>query len=244
LVKAPQKTVTIEQNKKSAPPDSIPLAPIQKLIAERMLQSKTNKPCFYLEAKADVTELIYIRPKIRKTLGVKITTNAFYIRALALSVKEFPLMIGRLNRTDETIEIPKQINVGFAVNAPKGLVVPVIKDAHNKTLIDIATEEKSLTEAARSNKLTLKQIEAENIALSNLGVYGIDSFFGIVPPPASTILAVGNAIRTVIHKNGRYLWRKILSLTLAVDHRIINGDYASKFLASIVDKLQSPENLI
>ena len=222
----------------------LPLTPIQKLIGKRMLESKAKKPCFYLEAKADVTELVSMRPGLRKSLGVKITTNAFYIRALALAAKEFPLMTGKLSQSAETIEITESINVGFAVSAPQGLVVPVIKEADSKSLAEIAKEEKYLTECARSNKLTLEQIEAENIALSNLGVYGIDSFLGIVPPPASTILAVGNAIRTLVPKDSGVVWRKMLSLTLAVDHRIINGDYASKFLKFIVSLLEEPERLV
>jgi len=239
-----EKTVELEKGKQKDSQARVPLTHIQKLISQRMLQSKAAKPCFYLQANADVTELMKLRPKLRKILGVKVTTNAFYIRTLALSVKEFPLMIGRLNQTDETIEIPKQINVGFAVNAPQGLVVPVVKDADKKSLTETAKCEKLLTELARSNKLTLDNVENETIALSNLGVYGIDSFLGIVPPPASTILAVGNAAGTVVSKDGGVVYRKMLPLTLAVDHRVINGNYAARFLNFIVQLLQNPDRLI
>lgn len=207
-----------------------------------MLKSKAEKPCFYIEAKADVTELMALRPKLRKSLGVKITTNAFYIRALAIAVKKYPLMVGRLN--GETVNIADSINVGFAVNAPQGLVVPVIKNADQKTLAQIARLEKNLTDKARSNTLTLEEMEGETIALSNLGAYGIDSFLGIVPPPASTILSVGNVIRQAIPKNGKPVKRKILSLSLAIDHRIINGTYASKFLNFIKEMLQNPQQLV
>ena len=220
----------------------IPLTRIQKLIGERMLESKADKPCFYIESKADVTELMSLRPKLRKSLGVKITTDAFYIRALATAVKKYPLMIGRLN--GDSIKIADCVNVGFAVNSPQGLVVPVIKDADKKTLAEIARLEKTLTEKARSNKLTLEQAQGETIALSNLGVYGIDSFFGIVPPPASTILAVGNIIRTAVPVDGKARVRKMVSMSLAVDHRIINGDYASKFLNFITEQLQNPQRLV
>ena len=226
------------------PAGCVPLLPIQKLIGKRMLRSKTTKPCFYLEAKADVTDLVNMRPRLRKALGVKITTNAFYIRCLSLAVRDYPLIIGRLNETAGTVEIPRKINVGFAVNAPQGLVVPVIKNADTKTLAEIAEEEKYLTECALSDKLMLKHIEGENIALSNLGVYGIDTFFGISPPPATAILAIGNIVRTVVAENGNMVWRKMLSLTLAVDHKIVNGDYASKFLVDTAKKLEEPEKLI
>jgi len=220
----------------------IPLTRIQKLIGERMLKSKLNKPCFYIESKADVTELMSLRPRLKKSLGVKITTNAFYIRTLALAVKKYPLMVGSID--GDNIKIADCINVGFAVSAAQGLVVPVIKDADKKTLAEIGRLEKLLTEKARSNKLTLEDMEAETIALSNLGVYGIDSFVGIVPPPTSTILAVGNVIPTVCPKDGKATVRKMLSLTLAVDHRVINGTYAAQFLNFIKEQLQIPQRLV
>ena len=220
----------------------IPLTRIQKLIGERMLKSKQSKPCFYIESKADVTRLMGLRSRLSKSLGVKITTNAFYIRALALAVKKYPLTIGMLE--GDNIKIADAVNVGFAVNAPQGLVVPVIRDADKKTLAEIARLEKLFTEKARSNKLTLEQMEAETIALSNLGVYGIDSFVGIVPLPASTILAVGNILPTVIPEDGKPIVRKMLSLTLAVDHRVVSETYAAEFLKFITKQLQNPQQLV
>ena len=224
----------------------MPLTRIQKLIGERMLKSKLSKPCFYIESKADVTELMGLRPKLSKSSGVKITSNAFFIRALALAVKEYPLMVGRLD--GDKIQIADAINVGFAVNAPQGVIVPVIKNADKKKLAEIAREEKLLTEKARSNKLALEEMEGETIALSNLGVYGTDSFFGIVPPPTSTILAVGNVIKMVCPEDGngspKAVVRKITSLTLAVDHRVINGAYAAEFLSFITEQLRNPQQLI
>ena len=226
----------------SSPRNSIPLTRIQKLIGERMLHAKQSKPCFYIELKADVTELMGLRPRLSKSSGVKITSNAFFIRALALAVKEYPLMVGRVD--GDNIKIADCVNVGFAVNAPQGLVVPVVKDADKITLAEIARLEKLLTEKARSNKLTLWEMEAETIALSNLGAYGIDSFVGIVPPPTSTILAVGNVIPTVVCEDGKTVMRKMTSLTLAVDRRVIDEVYAAQFLNFIKEQLQKPQELV
>ncbi|HUS73879.1 MAG TPA: 2-oxo acid dehydrogenase subunit E2 [Sedimentisphaerales bacterium] len=220
----------------------VPLSRIQKIIGERMLKSKLSKPCFYLELKADVTELMAIRPKLRKSSGVKITTNAFYIHSLGLAAQEYPLVLGRFD--ENGIGIAERINVGFAVNAPQGLVVPVVKDAGKKTLADIAREERLLTDKARDNQLTLEDIEGETIALSNLGAYGTDSFFGIVPPQTSTILAVGNVVPTVIYKNDEITVRKMLRLSLAADRRVINETYAARFLGFIKEKLQNPQQLM
>ncbi len=222
----------------------IPLTRIQKLIGERMLKSKLSKPCFYIESKADITELMAIRPKLRKSLGVKITTNTFYIRALGLAVQKYPLAVGMFD--GDNIRIAERVNVGFAVNAPQGLVVPVVKDAGEKTLPEIAREEASLSNKARDNQLKLEDIEGETIALSNLGAYGIDSFLGIVPPPTSTILAVGNVVHTPMYRgeNDKITVRKIISLSLAVDRRVITEAYAAEFLNFITEQLENPQRLI
>ena len=224
----------------------IPLSRIQKLIGERMLQSKLTKPCFYIETKADITELMAARGKLSKELGVKITSNAFFIRALAVAAGKHPVTTGRLD--GDRIRIADAINVGFAVNSPQGLVVPVIKNADKKSLAQIAGEDEQFTEKARNNKLTLEDMEGETMALSNLGVYGIDYFFGIVPPQTSTILGVGNVVNTAVGgydtPDLKVTSRKLTTLTLAVDSRIINEVYAAKFLSFIAEQLQNPRALI
>lgn len=213
----------------------IRLTRIQKLIGKRMLESKLGKPCFYIESKADVTELMALRPMLKKTLGIKITSNAFLIRALALAVNQYPVMLSRPDN---------RINVGLAVNGPKGLVVPVIKGADKKSLARIAQEDKLLTEKARSNKLNLEDMEGETVALSNLGAYGIDSFIGIVPPPANTILAAGNVVRSIEPFEGGPAVRKLMMLSLAVDSRITDAFYAARFLDFITEQLENPQQLI
>ncbi len=207
-----------------------------------MLESKRTKPCYYIGIKADTTELMDSRHELKKRLGVKITSNAFYIRALGLAVKEFPLMVGSLQ--GDSIKIADSVNVGFAVSAPHGLVVPVVKNADKKSLAEIAVLEKELTDKARSNKLTLDEISGETIGLSNLGVYDIDSFIGIVPPPATTILNVGNTLRTVVPKDDQVVIRKITDLTIAVDSKVVPDPYAAKFLAHIAELLKGPKQII
>jgi len=220
----------------------IALTRIQKLICKRMLESKLTKPCFYLEAKADITELMAMRPKLRKAFGARITTNAFYIHALALAARQYPLTVGSLD--GDWVRIAERLNVGFAVNAPQGLVVPVVKDADKKSLPEIASEESLLTDKARDNKLTLQEIEGETIALSNLGAYGTDSFIGIVPPPTSTIISVGNVIHTIVPWRGEVTERKIVSVTVAADRRVVDEIYAARFLAYIKERLQDPRREI
>lgn len=220
----------------------IPLSGIQKLIAQRMLTSKKTKPCFYIQLKADITELMDNRHRLKKTLGVKVTTNAFYIRALAHSAIRYPLVLGRLD--GDKVSIARDINIGFAVNAPQGLVVPVIKNTQNMSLVDIAKAEKLLTDKARANKLNYDEVTDETIALSNLGAYGIDSFIGIVPPPASVILSVGNTMHQAVVRNEKICERKMVSLNLAADNRLITPDYAAEFLNHIKGLLENHSSLI
>jgi pyruvate dehydrogenase E2 component (dihydrolipoamide acetyltransferase) len=218
-----------------------PLTRIQKLIGRRMIFSKQTKPCIYLESKVDVTELMRLRPKLRKSLGIRITSNTFFIHALALAAAKYPIVLGAIR--GDYVKIADSINVGFAVNTAQGLVVPVVKHADTKSLSEIAREEDILTKKARSNKLTLDEIENETIALSNLGVYGIDSFFGIVPPPATTILAIGNVVRTAVPEGKEMVPRKIMSLTSAADRRVVSEAYAGQFFAYVRQLLENPEQL-
>ena len=229
----------------------IPLSRIQRLIGERMLASKRNKPCFYLQATADVTELMGMRHRLSKALGVKITSNAFFIHAMGVAARRHPLMVGRLVPGDNcqngdglVIKIAENVNVGFAVNSPQGLVVPVVHHADRLSLAEIAGREKHLTDKARSNKLALDDIEGETIGLSNLGAYDIDSFLGIVPPPVSTILAAGKIASAAVPQGGHIVVRKQVSLSLAVDHRVIQCDYAARFLHDLAAQLSDPKHLL
>ncbi len=229
----------------------MPLSRIQRLIGERMLASKHSKPCFYLESKADVTDLMAMRHRLSKALGVKITSNVFFIHAMGMAAREYPLLVGRLvpgedghDSNGRIVQIAENVNVGFAVNSPQGLVVPVVHGAECLSLAEIADEEKRLVERARSNKLTLEDIEGETIALSNLGAYDIDSFLGIVPPATSAIVSTGKiSLAATVHE-GRAAARKLVSLSLAVDHRVIPCDYAARFLRDLAQRLSDPKHLL
>ena len=204
--------------------------------------SKRTKPCFYISSQTDVTELMALRRELSKSLGVKITSNTFFIRALALAAREHSVVVGKFN--GDSIVLAEAINVGFAVDSPQGLVVPVIRNADKRSLSEIASLDALLTDKARHNKLTLEDIEGETIALSNLGAYGIDSFIGIAPPPTSAILAAGNVVRTIVPNGAKLAVRKIVDLSLAVDKRVMNELYAAQFLSCIAGKLQDPQQLI
>jgi pyruvate dehydrogenase E2 component (dihydrolipoamide acetyltransferase) len=211
---------------------------IQKIIASRMLYSKQNIPCFYLKAHADLTDLAAFRRQLGRSGGVKISTNDCIIFAMARAVEKYPLLAGRL--AGDFIEIAPTVNVGFAVAAPQGLVVPVVKDAHKKTLIEITKDTNNLTDKARSNKLALTDLEGACITLSNLGVYEIESFYAVSPPGQCSIVAVGQTVDTCVPKGDGFANRKMMMITLSADYKVVSGTYAAAFLNRIIEYLQNP----
>jgi pyruvate dehydrogenase E2 component (dihydrolipoamide acetyltransferase) len=217
---------------------NIPVTSIQKLIASRMLWSKANIPCFYLKEQADITELAAFRRQFGREAGIKISTNDCIIYAMARGISKYPLMAGQL--VGEFVEIAPAVNVGFAVAAPQGLVVPVIKNAENKTLAEIARDSQALTDKARSNKLTLTDLEDACITLTNLGVYEIESFYAVSPPGQCSIAAVGQALDSLVPRGGNMENRKMMMITLSADYKVVTGTYAAAFLNYMIELLQNP----
>jgi pyruvate dehydrogenase E2 component (dihydrolipoamide acetyltransferase) len=200
----------------------------QRLIAERMVKSKREIPCFYLTRKVDVTELAKLKTKLDNIGDTKITYNDFLIKAVASGLEKFPLMTGQMEGGN--INLADTINVGLAVAAPNGLIVPVVKNADKKDIGQIAADTGVLIEKSQSGKLLLTDLEGACITVSNLGAFGIESFIPIVIPGQCSILGVGKITDTCVPDNGRTTVRKLMNLTLSVDHKVVNGAYASQFL--------------
>jgi pyruvate dehydrogenase E2 component (dihydrolipoamide acetyltransferase) len=221
----------------------VPLSRIQKLIGKLMLQSKQEGAFFYLQSKADVTELVALRKPYCKRVKARVTTNDFFFFAIARAIKKFPLMAGRLDETGKYIDITEHIGIGFAVSAAQGLVVPVIQDVAGKSLIQIASESDELLKKARANKLMPDDFYGANIAVTSLGMYGVTSFFAIAPPGTVGIISMGTIDEHVVPINGDMMVRKIMTLALAADRKIVNEFYASKFLKYIIKQIEYPAAL-
>ncbi len=222
--------------------ERIPLTRIQKLIGQRMLESKQNQPCFYMTAKADVGAVVEIRRQISKQLGTKVSINDFFIRAMAVAVEKYPLMAGSFK--GDHIEIAESVNVGLAVAAPKGLVVPVIKNANGKNLAEIAKETAGLIEKARNNKLSLDDLSGACITLTALGMFGIDSFLAIPVPGQCGIISAGKIVEEPVLSDGKIAVKKAVEFGLAADGRIVTYDYAAKFLVEITELVANPQKLL
>jgi pyruvate dehydrogenase E2 component (dihydrolipoamide acetyltransferase) len=207
---------------------TVPLNRLQKITAERMLKSKREIPCFYLTVKADVTGLVQLRTKLNAAGDVKLSYNDFIMKAVATGLEKFPIMTGQLD--GDAIKLPETIGIGLAISVPDGLVAPIVKDVNKKDVRQIARDSQALVERARANRLAPTDLEGGCITISNLGAFGIDNFIPIVVPGQCSILGIGRIADTCVPDNGNILVRKLMNMTLSVDHKVANGAYAAQFL--------------
>lgn len=207
---------------------TVPLNRLQKITAQRMLKSKQEIPCFYLTVKADVTDLVELRTRMNQAGDVKVSYNDFIMKAVATGLEKYPLMTGQLD--GENIKLADTIGIGLAISVPDGLVAPIVKDVNKKGVKQIATDSLALIDRARGNKLAPTDLEGGCITVSNLGAFGIDNFIPIVVPGQCSILGIGRITDTCVPDNGNILVRKLMNMTLSIDHKVANGAYAAQFL--------------
>lgn len=217
---------------------TIALNRLQRITAERMLKSKQEIPCFYLTIRADVTNLVARRTELNAAGDVKISFNDFIMKAVATGLEKFPIMTGQL--TGDAIKLADAIHIGLAISVPDGLVAPLVKDVNKKGLKQIARDSQALIERTRGDKLDLSDLEGGCTTVSNLGAFGIESFIPIVVPGQCTILGIGKITDTCMPDNGNILVRKLMNMTLSVDHKVANGAYAAQFLDLVRNLLEDP----
>ena len=215
---------------------AIPLNRLQRITAEKMLKSKQEIPCFYLTVKADVTDLVELRTKLNASGNIKLSYNDFLLKAVATGLEKYPIMTGQI--AGDQIKLAESIGIGLAISVPDGLVAPIVKDVNKKDVQQIATDSQALIERARSNKLAPTDLEGGCITVSNLGAFGIDNFIPIVVPGQCSILGIGRITDTCVPNSGNILVRKLMNMTLSVDHKVANGAYAAKFLDFVRKQLE------
>jgi len=220
---------------------TVPLNRLQKITAEKMLKSKREIPCFYLTVKADVTDLVKLRTKLNESGDVKLSYNDFIIKAVATGMEKYPVMTGQLE--GQAIKLAQAIHIGLAISVPDGLVAPILKDVNKKDIKQIARDSQALVERARSNKLAPTDLEGGCITVSNLGAFGIENFIPIVVPGQCSILGIGQITDTCVPDNGNIMVRKLMNMTLSVDHKVANGAYAAQFLDFVRKLLEDTEQV-
>lgn len=220
----------------------IPMNSIRKVIAKRMAQSKFTAPHIYFFNDVDMEKLIALREEIvtefEENEGIRISINDFVIKAVALTLREYPIINSMVSV--EEIRIFPEINVGLAVAMEDGLIVPAIPKADQLGLGEIARYRADLVERARQAKLTFEEMERGTFTISSLAQYDITFFTAILNPPQSGILTLGKVEEKPVVRNGQVLIRRMMRQGLSVDHRIIDGAVAAQFLQSLKKKLENP----
>ncbi|MBZ4688606.1 MAG: dihydrolipoamide acetyltransferase [Clostridiales bacterium] len=224
----------------------IPYTGMRKIIGDRLSRSKFTAPHLYFITFVDVSKLLKLKEETRELVSTKISINDFIVTGVVQALKKYPQVNSTLN--GDQIVIYKNINMGIAVALENGVIVPVVKDADKKKLSEIAQEMRELVERARNNKLTPDEYSGGTFTVSNLGMFGIENFTAIINPPEAAILAVSAIKKTPVVISGEegdeIVIRPIMKLTLSVDHRLIDGVLATKFINKVKELLENPMKIL
>lgn len=220
---------------------------VRRIIGEKLAESKFTAPHLYFTEEIDTTELTKFRKKLNELSEVKIAVSDLLTMTACKALKKFPDI--NVSLQDNKIIYYKSINVGTAVAGDKGLVVPVIKNVQNKTLLDVAKESKDLVARGKEGKLQPEEYSGGTFSISNLGMFGIKNFTAIINKPESAILAVSSVRKTpvvITDENGedQIAIRPMMNIQLSVDHRLIDGLLASQFIAYIKELLENPVKIL
>ncbi len=220
-----------------------PNSGVRKVIARRLLESKQTVPHFYLTVDCELDVLLKIRKDLNEgAADFKISVNDFIIKATAAALVKFPA--ANVSWTDDAIVQYTRADVSVAVATPNGLITPIIKDAANKSLKVISIEMKELAAKARDGKLQPAEFQGGTISVSNLGMFGIREFGAIINPPQGAILAVGAGEQRAVIKDGVVKPATVMTVTMSLDHRAIDGAVGAEFLQIFKKLIESPMSLI
>jgi pyruvate dehydrogenase E2 component (dihydrolipoamide acetyltransferase) len=221
---------------------SLPLSTIWQRMAERLTQSWTQAPHFYLLREVNANRLEAWRSKAIETTGKRITYTDLLVRLVAATLHEHPQANASWNQGE--ILLNEEINIGLAVAVEEGLIVPVIHRADQLSLGQIAERRSELVELAQDKKLSLEDLQGGTFTISNLGMYGVDIFNAILNPPQSAILAVGRIAERVVPVNGQPAVQPTMVLSVSYDHRVIDGARGAQFLERLADLIEEPLSLL
>ncbi len=217
---------------------SIPLTAMRRTIAKRLAESTGPIPHFYLTVDYDVTQLVSMRQQLADIEGSKVSLNDFIIRAVALALQHHPNV--NASWTEDAIEQHGEVHVGVAVATPEGLITPVIRNADQKSVSDIAKEVRVLADKAKNRKLLPNEYQGSTFTISNLGAWGIEEFTAIINPPNSAIVAIGAAETRPVVVNGQIVVRERMKVTMSCDHRVIDGALGAEFLKTLRQYIEQP----
>ena len=215
---------------------------MRKMIAKRLSESKFSAPHYYLNVELDMSETIAFRKQCNTIPDTKISFNDIIIKACAVALRNNPSVNSQW--FDDRIRYNNYVNIGVAVGVDDGLIVPVLKNADKMSVAEISTTVKEMAGLARDKKLTPEMMQGSTFTISNLGMFGIESFTSIINPPNSVILSVGAIIQKPVVKDGEIVVGNTMKLTLACDHRVVDGLTGSKFLQALKPLIENPLSML
>ncbi|MDH4189323.1 MAG: pyruvate dehydrogenase complex dihydrolipoamide acetyltransferase [Betaproteobacteria bacterium] len=219
--------------------EEIPHSSVRRVIAQRLTEAKRNIPHFYLTVDCDVDALLAARRQINEVIeGVKLSVNDFVIKAAALTLRKFPAV--NASWAENAIRRYRDVDIAVAVAAPSGLITPIVRGADQKSLGRISAEMKELSARAKESRLRPEEFQGGGFSISNLGMYGIREFSAIINPPQACILAVGAAEQRPVVRDGALAVATMMTCTLSVDHRAVDGALGAEFLAAFKKVIEAP----
>jgi len=220
---------------------------VQRISGPRLHASWVNLPHVTQFDEADITDLEDARAKLKQKAlqeGLKLTPLAFIVRACVRALQEFPTFNASLDADGQNLVLKKYVHVGFAADTPNGLLVPVIRDADRKDVYEIARALGELSEKARAGKLAAAEMQGGSFTISSLGGIGGTAFTPIINAPEVAILGVSRSSMKPVYRNGSFVPRLILPLSLSYDHRVIDGALGARFTTFLAATLADPRSLL
>jgi len=227
--------------------EHVPLKGLRGKIAEQMLRSKQHSPHFTFADECDVTDLVALRESAKKLAeerGVKLTFLPFVMKALVAAFRRFPAINAVVDDTKAEYVIRKEYNIGLATDTDDGLTVPVVKHVDRRTILQLAAEIQRLTEAARARKIALADLKGGTFTITSAGSIGGILATPILNYPEVGILGVYKIADRPVVRGGQIVIRKMMNLSITLDHRIVDGATAARFLNTVIDYLQQPNLLL
>jgi len=222
--------------------ERVQLSQMRRTIARRMAESTRTVPHFFLTTVVDATELGALRKQINDQAETKISFNDLVVKGAALAIRKVPEV--NVSFAEDSLIRHSHVHVGVAVATERGLIVPVIRDADQKSVGQIGREARDLAERANAGKLQPNEYTGGTFTVSNLGMFGVEQFQAVINPPESAILAVGAITREPAEHNGQVALRDRLRLTLSVDHRALDGAMGARYLQALKTLLEKPMLLL